>query len=26
MSLWEDMKDLWDEHRKELDGVKETFD
>ncbi len=26
VSLWEDMKDLWDEHRKELERVKEQFD
>jgi len=26
VTLWEDMKDLWDEHRKELEAVKEEFD
>jgi len=26
VTLWEDMKDLWEEHRKELEGVKEKFD
>lgn len=26
ISLWEEMKDLWDEHRSELDSVKEQFD
>lgn len=26
VTLWEDMKELWDERRKELEGVKEQFD
>ena len=26
VALWEDMKELWDEHRKELDAVKDHFD
>lgn len=26
ITLWEDMKELWDEHRKELEEVKERFD
>ena len=26
ISLWEDMKDLWDTRRKELEAVKERFD
>lgn len=26
ISLWEDMKDLWDTHRNELEAVKERFD
>src|SRR3546814_12012841 len=26
ISLWEEMKDLWDTYRKELDSVKEQFD
>jgi hypothetical protein len=26
ISLWEDMKDLWDENRKELEKAKELFD
>lgn len=26
ISLWEDMKDLWDEYRKELEQEKESFD
>src|SRR5439155_218534 len=26
VTLWEDMKDLWDEHREELEAVKDQFD
>ncbi|WP_202356391.1 hypothetical protein [Mesorhizobium sp. 113-3-3] len=26
ISLWEDMKDLWEEYRAELDAVKDQFD
>lgn len=26
VTLWEDMKDLWDEHRKALNGVREKFE
>src|SRR3546814_10135987 len=26
ISLWEEMRDLWDTYRKELDSVKEQFD
>lgn len=26
VSLWEDMKDLWDKHRKDLEAVKERFE
>jgi hypothetical protein len=26
VSLWEDMKELWDQHRKQLEAEKERFD
>lgn len=26
VSLWDDMKELWDKHRKDLEDVKEQFD
>jgi hypothetical protein len=26
VTLWEDMKELWEEHRKELEAVKERFE
>lgn len=26
IALWEDMKELWEEHRKELEAVKERFE
>ena len=26
ISLWEDLKELWDKHRKELEEVRELFD
>jgi hypothetical protein len=26
ISLWDDMKELWDKHRKELEAVKDRFD
>lgn len=26
VSLWEEMKDLWEEHRSELEAVREQFD
>lgn len=26
VSLWEDMKDLWDSHRRQLETVKDRFD
>lgn len=26
VSLWDEMKDLWDKYRKDLEGVKEQFD
>jgi hypothetical protein len=26
VSLWEDMKELWDKHRKELEATKDQFD
>ena len=26
VSLWDEMKDLWDEYRKELEEIKEKFD
>lgn len=26
VSLWDDMKELWDKHRKDLEEVKEQFD